>query len=52
MYVHHYTEFMEREGIAQASQNVASLQNLYKEMSNLQPPELENCYVPRGTSFT
>jgi tubulin epsilon len=51
MYVHHYTEFMEREGMAEARQNVATLQSLYDDMSTLEPSELENVYVPRGDSF-
>ena len=51
VYVHHYTQFMDRGGLVEARDNVSALQQAYLDVENMPEPEYEEMYVPTGTSF-
>lgn len=51
VYVHHYTQFMETQGMVDAQENVAALRQAYSEVEMMPAPKYEDMYVPRGMSF-
>jgi tubulin epsilon len=51
VYVHHYTQFMEVDGMAAARESVRALQQAYVDAANMPEPEYEELYVPAGASF-
>lgn len=42
VYVHHYAQFMEAEGMAQARRNVLDLQQAYVDIQNAPAPDFED----------
>ena len=51
VYVHHYTQYMDVGGMAEAQSNVHALQHAYEDVANMPAPSEEDLYVPVGTSF-
>lgn len=51
VYVHHYAQFMEAEGMALARRNVLDLQNAYADLQNAAPPDFARDTPASGDSF-
>lgn len=46
VYVHHYTQYMEVDGMRSALDNVCALRDAYREVENMPEPELVDDFVP------
>lgn len=51
VYVHHYSQFMDPEDMANARDNVLELTHAYEKLDGQESPSHLDTYVPQGIGF-